>query len=233
MLLTFIVGGLLLLAPRNAAAAQIRFEFDHYLVHFGLNSASVADQSSFVFKDGIALNPNPNGTDIIVDLNVTSGPLLDLSVTTDSFGMPVRSRYEYGPGEVTVTGHWRSAAGDMTGTFVAPIGDLTINVREDQCTTGPGGGLCNNTGMAMALLGPGVFNETFQDLFGIGGTSVDGVLGSAAIDRITGTPSSNERLGGAEGSWGVTVNVPEPTVGALLLVAAGAVLRRVKRRTTV
>jgi hypothetical protein len=197
-LLTSVVGALLILAPLRAAAAEIRFLLDITpLIRFGSEPATVlAGFGGFggVFKDGKIFFALPNGSEIHGEFGLTSGPLLALDVTNDASGMPVRSVYEYGPGEVTVTALWD---GDTrTGVFQAPIFGLTVDIREDQC--GPFG--CNKTGTAKALLGPGLFDSFLAAALGVDGPSVGGLFTAAAIDRITGTPASDNRIGGMEGA---------------------------------
>jgi hypothetical protein len=171
--------------------------------------------------DGVNLTFYPG---ISGDAVFTSGPLLDLSVTTDSSGNPQRSLYHYGPDELSVTGR---SGGLQIGAFVAPILDLTINVFAENNGCPLFEVRCGRASLT-ALLGPGLFDPAFAQTLGVLGPSINGSL-IAGIDRIDGTPSSVIRFGGASSAWGLDVNVPEPPANALLLAAAGAFLIRRRR----
>lgn len=225
--LTVVVGALLLLAPHPAAATQIEWGLVFGSLHFGLTPATMGALISRTFVDHVGFQ-TPFDTDIRGDAGFVTGPLLDLSVVTDAFGTPVRSVYHYGPGELSVIARWQVPGGFQTGTFVAPILDLTLDVRVEsgQCMFGHP---CADA-LASALLGPGVFDPVFAQALGILGPSIDGRF-QGHVDRIDGTPSSVTRVGGAASGWEVSVNVPEPTVNALLLSAAAALLIRRRHRT--
>ena len=202
-LLTLVVG-LFVLGPRPVAASEIRFDsIFHGVITFGVNPAAASDSFLGVLKDGRPFQ-SPDVSFFRGEFMLTSGPLLDLSVTNDAFGMPVSSVYQYGPGELIVNARWDSNTGPMSGTFVAPILGLTVNVDETNCF--PFG--CNKMGRATALLGPGLFDPLFADALDLDGPSVGGRFFAQAIDRITGTPSSEGRSVRLRGTCQAAVETP-------------------------
>jgi hypothetical protein len=229
-LLTVVVGALLLLAPHRASAEQIEWFLYPASLVFGLSPATEDGVFRETFVDHVQYQTGtaPFEADIAGEIDFITGPLLDLSVVTDAFGNPLSSVYHYGPGELSIAAHWLVPGGVQTVTFLAPLLGLTIDVRTEsgQCQFGTP---CADA-LASAVLGPGLFDPAFAQALGILGPSIGGSF-AGHVDRIDGTPSSVRRFGGAASPWEVDVNVPEPTVNALLLSGAAALWIRRRHRT--
>jgi hypothetical protein len=137
------------------------------------------------------------------------------------------STYRFGAGTVSISAFWRQPNGnDATGSFVAPLLNLTLGICEN----------CNSTseasGSVSAILGPGRFDPTLAEILGVAERSLGGSL-SFDGDLITGDGTSQSRLGGsASGQVDLIVTAAVPEPGLTALVVLGALIVRFRRRSS-
>lgn len=198
------LAALLLLAPSPAAADQIAFwSYLNSNLTFGSGNA---EHSGYDLVEGI-------GT-----FEASSGPLVDQTLVTDASGNVIESKYFYAGGTFQADFTYLNNQ-PVTGSFVAPIISLEIDVLETQ-----------QHAFASYLLGPGLFDASIADALGVRRRTVGGDIFSDMVffPGAGGDFTSPERRAWDGGTF-VTINVPEPPMpllAAVGLCAAWAWRRR-------
>jgi hypothetical protein len=188
---------LLLLVPSPAAADQIAFwSYLNSNLTFGSGSA---EHSGYDLVEGI-------GT-----FEASSGPLVDQTLVTDASGNVIRSEYLYAGGTFQADFTYLNNQ-PVTGSFVAPIISLEIDVLETQQHV-----------FASYVLGPGLFDAPIADALGVRRRTVGGDIFSDMlfVPGAGGDFTSPERHAW-DGATFVTVNVPEPPIPMLAALGFGA-----------
>lgn len=181
--------------------------------------------------DGLEVSlGDPCGSDVGGRVTIEA-PLRHLSVARGPRGIP-HSRYQYGPGTVSVSGRWTQPdCTDGVGTFAGRLDRLTIELCEQALAEE---GACRDVfgdsrGELTARLGRGLFDTAFAGALGIEGHTGSGSFWMP-IDGVSGGPSSPWRLAGAETGNGhltlITAPVPEAGLPLLGAVACAAALWR-------
>jgi hypothetical protein len=229
----------IVLAPKGARAHEITFVTSvdepggFPTLSFGTDPASghlsfldvlvdghlirTSDSSDSGVSGGIAFFTGPL-LSLVCDSSLTPGvsdPCDPEEITFPFFN----TEYRYAPGQLSFTGHWTLSDGSMaTGSFLAPLLDLTIQVREGDCSSGFA------CGDFTATLGPGLFDVPLALVLGVPHRSSGGMF-SGSLDFVDGDPLSQSRFSGAPSPWDVKITTPEPSLSALLLIAAAAIWR--------
>lgn len=225
---------ILLVLPRVAAADFINLQTDvdqpggFPTLVFGTAPATGHFDFLNMLVNGAAVVVDPSsGSGVTGSVAFSSGALLDLDVTTGPSG-EVTAHYLYDIGEFIVEAEWTTPQGAvMTGSYVAPLVNLSIDTCEGDCFAGLA------TAAFSAALGPGTFDPVLAQVLGISPASAGGTF-LGFLDFIDGDPTTADRVGGAPAPWGVTIDVasvPEPGLTALGgLIAASLWLRRWRGR---
>ena len=221
---------LMILGPRSSAAHAIFAPlvwgppYGESELTFGLEGYHLVAGFHTLSRDGVALSPTIFGR-VTVQAEFDS---LSSFQTTDGHQ---NSLYRFGPGLITIDAYWESPFGSTPdGHFEAPLvfrsGCCPLVVQVDETT---------RRAPNLSVRGlPGVFDEAFREAllmnsgenFGVG-LILNNVL------NIDGDATSGVRTGtfNPAGRPGLGVQVPEPGVTALLLVASGWFLRRRRANT--
>jgi hypothetical protein len=226
--LPVILAAAILLVPRNSAASLIDIAILEPTLEFGTSGARLLE-STFrdIYLDGV-WQPGPGDGGFVGAVEFDSAPLLSLTVSDDGQGL-VSSRYEFGPGTLTLTAFWNDKFGSPAqGSFVAPLLGLTIDLCEQQLSTSDCGDVFGESGGdALADFGTGVFDESLASALRIG-RSGDLSPFRSFIDGVTGDPSDRFRLGGSSAGqeeMQIDVELPEPSALSLLLLSPIAAMR--------
>jgi hypothetical protein len=197
------LAALLLLLPSPAAADQI-------VDWFYLNS-------NLTFGFGNAVHSGYDGELDALNafggtFDALSGPFLDQTLVTDGSGTVIESKYFYEGGTFQADFTWQSGGGSKTGSFVAPIITLEIDVLED-----------HDHAYAYYLLGPGLFDASLADALGVRRPTVGGnVFSDMLLMEDTGGDYTSPERQAWDGFTYVTVNVPEPPMPILGVLGLGA-----------
>jgi hypothetical protein len=207
-------------APLEAAAAPVTLEFysafSYMDLEFGpaLGYARIAGGTyQEPFDDRLS---GPNATYAIYGgtVDLASGPLVDVSLRQDG-----DADYTHAAGGfVSIAFNLLLPSGTLhSGTFFAPLGVFTVQAD------GPG-----NAGSTFGQLGAGLFDSRTAMLLGIQRQTLGGNA-DLYLDTYDFFPDPY-RVAKAFGSFTVIADAPEPMVICLMVVGAGVVARRVRRR---
>ena len=179
--------------------------------HLGLDGWAIV-------LDGLLGVPNTSA----LDFEATGGAFVHQTLFADATGNVVASHYLYQGG----TFRMDILVGSVGGTFVAQIIEMQVSTRE------PEGNL-----YASYLLGPGAFDGPIARAFGIGTNTLGGLVYS---DMIVPFRANNFGLlpgdytSPVRGAWDgytlVDIELPEPSLAILSLVAVSAFWLRPRER---
>lgn len=212
MRIAFSLAALFLLVPSHAVADRVVWmEFLNSDLTFG----SVApDQRGYdLSSQSVSRKPQADAWDGWgTTYHASSGPLVEQTLVRDGSGAVVGSQYLYAGGTFRIDFTLVKDDESRTGSFVAPIVDLTVAVDERFPF--------DSSVMAQYLLGPGLFDASIASALGIRRRTAGGDIRSDLL-LIDGGRTSPVRTAW-DGVADVTLDVAEPPMALLSVLGLGA-----------
>jgi hypothetical protein len=178
----------------------------------------------------LPLQYRPIGPDASGNAVLEAGPLLGFEPIFIG-GIHERTRYQYGPGQITLNLSWLTPGGTpLNGSFLGTVSGVEFVVYEEDAP--PGIGDEYPFFSAYWTLGPGVFTPSLANYLGVSRHTAGGEF-TTTVDEAEG-PAGGARTGYLNGPELTIVAkvVPEPAVFALLAVSLPWLARRRLKRMT-
>ena len=224
----WLLAALVLVAQPAAADTIVWTEFLNSNLTFGtVNPTHVGRDLStmHVERNGLSEHVDTNFNSTFTALTAT---FVDLSFAPLAGRPSLEWRYLYEGGTFRMDLRLNTPEGEISGSFIAPILELEIFASDPcVCPTNHEMGVVVGSAWAWYDLGPGVFDEAIANVMGVSRYTTGGLVESSMSLFASDAPGDHTTpvRHARDGATWVTLQVPEPSLAVLAVLAAAGLIR--------